>query len=74
MFSTYLYTDLPEVLSQGNKRLLPIEAELSNSTVRCNSIDEVDTFVNLMHWFLKLNPIERPTAAQALDESVFKYL
>jgi hypothetical protein len=47
---------------------------LTEATVLCNSAEEVDAFVNLMLRFLKLNPVERPIAAEALDESVFKHL
>jgi hypothetical protein len=52
---------------------MPI-AMLSEATVQCNSAEELDAFINLMLRFLKLNPVERPTAAEALDESVFKHL
>jgi hypothetical protein len=47
---------------------------LSEATVLCNDAEEVDAFIKLMLRFLTLNPVERPTAAEALDESVFKDL
>ena len=70
------YTGLPssELLAKGNKGAIPIVAALNEATVQCNGVEEVDAFTNLMLWFLKLNPAERPTAAQALDEPVFKHV
>jgi hypothetical protein len=70
------YTGLPspELLAEGNKGVIPIVAALNEATVQSNGVDEVDAFVNLMLQFLKLNPVERPTAAQALDEPILKHV
>jgi hypothetical protein len=74
MCSNYLHTDLSELLAKANTGVIPIGAALNEATVIHNTVEEVDAFISLMHRFLKLNPLERPTAARALDESVFKHL
>ncbi|KAF8812624.1 kinase-like protein [Phlegmacium glaucopus] len=51
-----------------------IRTVLSEATVQCNSAEEVHAYISLMLRFLKLNPVERATAAEALDESVFEHL
>jgi hypothetical protein len=50
------------------KPLRPIEEVISASNVWLHSAKEVGPFVSTMKAFLQVNPAERPTASQALEQ------
>jgi len=49
--------------AKGNKGVVPIEVMLNKTPVQSDSGEEVNAFISLMHRILRLNPVERPTAA-----------
>jgi len=56
----------------GDTRLTPVEPELDESMAYKSSAEEMTTFVKIMRSFLTLDPAQRPRAAEALLDPVFK--